>query len=80
MVCPSVCEAREYCLDGKCECNPKIANQFDKCCGIELLTNVPFIGKCITLVSKAKQDKMPGVVDKDTLIVSEEEAFPRLML
>ena len=62
----------------KCVCVPKPWI----CCGIKLNTNVPFIGNCITVLSKEKQaliaDKMQ--LDANTTLVTGDEAFPRLML
>ena len=41
------------------------------CCGVELNTDVPFVGKCIRLWSSASSE--------DTTVVTDATAFPRLM-
>lgn len=41
------------------------------CCGVELNTDVPFVGKCIRLWSSASSE--------DTTVVTDTTAFPRLM-
>lgn len=56
----------------------------DNCCGVGLLTNVPFIGKCIELrtaeeIAYMKEHKQLNS-DPNTLTITEEEAFPRLIL
>ena len=68
------CGDEEICTNGKCVCN---INGTDKnwnpiCCGIKLNTNVPFIWNCIYLNNETKWDA-------NTLVVTPDTAFPRLM-
>lgn len=61
--------------------DPKRPGKF-QCCGIKLLTSVPFIGKCIYMLSDAELKALgaKAAANPDVLAVSENTAFPRLML
>lgn len=67
-------------VGGKCICVPKAG----VCCGIKLNTTVPFIGKCIQMISSADEkilkDNNKRNISDETLQVTENTAFPRLML
>ena len=81
-MCTSPCKSREVCINNSCVCNP--TNKEGKCCGVDLLTNVPFIGKCIHLVSESDKKAMLAAglynIDPNALVITDSEAFPRLML
>lgn len=66
-----------------CVCDPSYqVNGKYQCCGIKLLTSVPFIGKCITMLSDDELMALwaKATANPDALTVSEDTAFPRLML
>ena len=70
----------EECLGWQRICVPKPG----VCCGIKLNTTVPFIGKCISMVSSGDEKILKANnkrnVSDTTLQVTENTAFPRLML
>lgn len=57
--------------DNKCVCDP-----IKDCCGVKLNTNVPFIWNCIQLVWSESE----GSSDRNTTSVTEQTAFPVLMM
>ena len=68
-----------------CVCDPSYIDLKTgkyQCCGIKLLTSVPFIGKCIYMISDADKQALwaKATANPDALTISEDTAFPRLML
>ena len=83
---PSACSPKEdqdkweQCIDGKVICVPRPGI----CCGISLNTTVPFIGKCIQMLSAAEKKILSAKwlwnTSTTTMLVTGDTAFPALML